>query len=152
VKAPRALRGTHASRRSTCGVYNLGTALPGPDGHSHATLSRQVSPPFIRTRPAIEGSPHSRADGDPRRPGAVFASNTSRRRHTLLHQLVCKVLQHCLHELERRPPLLVIAAKGLALVLVKATDETRALCGSRSRPVLDYVRFGSILLKKSKLR
>jgi len=81
VKAPRALRSTHASRRSTCGVYNLGTVLPGPDGHSHATLSRQVSPPFIRTRPAIEGSPRSRADGDPRRPGAVVAKHTPQAPH-----------------------------------------------------------------------
>src|SRR6185295_6103461 len=81
LAAPRALRSTHASRRSTCGVYNLGTVLPGPDGHSHATLSRQVSPPFIRTRPAIEGSPRSRADGDPRRPGAVVAKHQPQAPH-----------------------------------------------------------------------
>ena len=64
---------------------DLGTVLPGPDGHSHATLSRQVSPPFIRTRPANEGGPRSRADGDPRRPGPMCAKH-GRRRHTLLRQ------------------------------------------------------------------
>jgi hypothetical protein len=85
AKAPRALRSTHASRRSTGGVYNLGTALPGPDGHSHATypsrFPRRSSGPVQPLKAALVVE-RTVTRGVPGR----CVRNTSRRRHTRLHQ------------------------------------------------------------------
>ena len=66
--------GTLASRRSTVAfvVPRDRTSGAGPEGCPSRYPGAFA--PFIRSRPAIEGSPRSRADGDPRRPGAGIAN------------------------------------------------------------------------------
>ena len=61
-----------ALHRGVC--RTSGPCFRGRTGGVSLTLSRRLSPPFIRPRPATEGSPRSRADGDPRRPGAGIAN------------------------------------------------------------------------------
>jgi hypothetical protein len=76
--------GTRASRRSTCGVSRLRdrASWPGPVGTTAPVIRVAFAPPFIQTRPAIEGGPHyrcgrSRGDQCPR------LRRQGPRRHTL---------------------------------------------------------------------
>jgi hypothetical protein len=84
-RRPRALRGTHASRRSTGGVSRLGTALPGA-GQTSLTSPRSRRHwrrPSVRPRPAIEGSSHLAmgTGGGPRRPGCCLRKHSDQAPH-----------------------------------------------------------------------
>jgi hypothetical protein len=80
--AARRVTGTRASRRSTCGVSRLRdrASWPGPVGTTASVIQAAFAPPFIQTRPAIEGGPPS-GRTVPRRPGSLLASAGIRAPH-----------------------------------------------------------------------
>jgi len=57
-RAPPALAGRRAFRRSTAAIFYAATALLGLDRRlSPHVIRAALAPPFIQTRPAIEGRP-----------------------------------------------------------------------------------------------